>query len=235
MNLSPGRVDPDNTLLPFAHYDRLHVARFVILQDETLGDLAAYGVSFPNASRPGWCSWATATARPMTCCGVRRDRRAQGCARSSPLRRSRRGLICWTGCSRHFLQPAAQYVNWVGRTVQQIREEAALHDFLRECLAKDAAWSTQSGRDRSRSVDCAGAAADPVLSPPAPTPHRWQANACLVGNITCVAVGVLLFPILLLLSPLFLWLLRVRERRDPVITPRPTAAHVAATEHAGRL
>ena len=52
MNTAPGRVDPGNTVLPFGRYDRLHVARFVILQDETLGDLAAYGTSFPNA--PVW-------------------------------------------------------------------------------------------------------------------------------------------------------------------------------------
>src|SRR5260370_15505965 len=52
MNRAPGRVDPDNALLPFARYDRLHVARFVILRDQTLADLASYGVSFPDA--PVW-------------------------------------------------------------------------------------------------------------------------------------------------------------------------------------
>ena len=46
MTVQPGVVDPNNALVPFARFDRLHVARFVILHDETLGDLAQYGTAF---------------------------------------------------------------------------------------------------------------------------------------------------------------------------------------------
>ena len=52
MNLSPGVVDPNNALVPFARFDRLHVARFVILQDETLGDLSQYDATLVNL--PVW-------------------------------------------------------------------------------------------------------------------------------------------------------------------------------------
>src|SRR5579872_2054094 len=52
MNRQPGVVDPDNAVVPFARFDRLHVARFVILRDETIGDLALAGVAFPDA--PVW-------------------------------------------------------------------------------------------------------------------------------------------------------------------------------------
>ena len=52
MNLSAGVVDPNNALVPFARFERLHVARFVILHDQTLDDLAQYGETFPDA--PVW-------------------------------------------------------------------------------------------------------------------------------------------------------------------------------------
>src|SRR5271169_4900367 len=38
MNVAPGVVDPHNSLFPFARFEQLHVARFVILKDETLAD-----------------------------------------------------------------------------------------------------------------------------------------------------------------------------------------------------
>src|SRR5580692_10627995 len=48
MNSSPGVVDPVNTLLPFGQFEQLHVARLVILTDETLADLTLYDTSFPD-------------------------------------------------------------------------------------------------------------------------------------------------------------------------------------------
>src|SRR3954468_14182282 len=50
MNSAPGVVDRNNPLVPFARFDQLHVARFVILQDETLDDLRLYGATFSNPS-----------------------------------------------------------------------------------------------------------------------------------------------------------------------------------------
>ena len=35
MNRGPGQVDPNNALLPFAEFETLHFARFVILDDKT--------------------------------------------------------------------------------------------------------------------------------------------------------------------------------------------------------
>ena len=49
MNLRPGVVDPANPLLPFQNFHTIHFARFVVLEDQTLSDLAAYHESFPNA------------------------------------------------------------------------------------------------------------------------------------------------------------------------------------------
>src|SRR5438046_3202637 len=45
MNRQPGVVDPDNALVPFGRFDRLHFARFVILDDQSLHDIEeAYGL-----------------------------------------------------------------------------------------------------------------------------------------------------------------------------------------------
>src|SRR5215210_3394527 len=50
MNQHPGFADPENALVPFGEFERLHLARFVILEDPTPDDLAAYRLppqSFP--------------------------------------------------------------------------------------------------------------------------------------------------------------------------------------------
>ena len=39
MNQRPGFADPENALVPFGHFERLHLARFVILEDPTPDDL----------------------------------------------------------------------------------------------------------------------------------------------------------------------------------------------------
>ena len=48
MCAAPGMAAPDNALVPFGVFAELHVARFVILHDTTLGDLAQYGTDFPD-------------------------------------------------------------------------------------------------------------------------------------------------------------------------------------------
>ena len=48
MNEAPGSVNPNNPLVPFAQFDTLHFARFVILDDKTVGDLRIYGLPVRN-------------------------------------------------------------------------------------------------------------------------------------------------------------------------------------------
>ncbi len=45
MNAAPGHADPANRLVPFGAFPTLHVARFVVLEDETLADNAAFGIA----------------------------------------------------------------------------------------------------------------------------------------------------------------------------------------------
>src|SRR5260370_30681125 len=51
MNREPGVADPANPLVPFGQIGTLHFARFVILDDQTRGDLRAYGAPLPSAGR----------------------------------------------------------------------------------------------------------------------------------------------------------------------------------------
>ena len=61
MNRGPGQVDPNNSLLPFAEFETLHFARFVILDDKTTEDIRVYGFSAAHLSAvsgiPGRCRW----------------------------------------------------------------------------------------------------------------------------------------------------------------------------------
>jgi hypothetical protein len=39
-----GMADPDNGLVPFGRFDRLHFARFLVIDAPTAGDVAVHGV-----------------------------------------------------------------------------------------------------------------------------------------------------------------------------------------------
>ena len=39
MNDAPGRVKPDNALIPFQQFDSLHVVRLLIVDDRTVDDV----------------------------------------------------------------------------------------------------------------------------------------------------------------------------------------------------
>ena len=171
MNSAPGMVDPNNALVPFARFDRLHVARFVILHDETLADFQQYGVTIDNL--PVWlvflgdCDGAAeamlAELAALAGAGLARIfEHCEGFNRSDDL-------LAWMRA--HSMTSATQYVNWVGRTVLQICEEAALHARLRERLKRDAAaLEGQSPLEIHRRVGC-------IRAPGWSTTHAACANA----------------------------------------------------------
>jgi hypothetical protein len=224
MNLSPGVVDPNNPLLPFARFDRLHVARLVILHDETLGDLRQYGETLANL--PVWLVFLG------DCDGPAETMLAEFVAQASPgLARifehcegfNQHGdLLGWMQANS--AKPAAQYVNWVGRTVQQIREEEALHAALRQRLK---GGSTESAVEIHRRLAASVRQLGPALTPSARTPGPWLANR--IGNLVGVPIALIaLLPFLILYAPYFIWELRRRENSDAVVAPRPTPDHVGA-------
>jgi hypothetical protein len=98
MNKAPGIVDPQNPLIRFGQFDRLHFARLVILSDPTAPDIAVYRVPVtdlpPTLAFFGDCDGSgDALLRDLA------DRADQGCAASS---RAATGLAraptCSIGC-----------------------------------------------------------------------------------------------------------------------------------------
>ena len=119
---------------------------------------------------------------------------------------------------------AASYVNWRGRTVKQIHEEAALRKAIRGYLQSQSVESQTALQIHARVgkfVDGQIAAGALTLTPPAETPLREK-----IGNILHFFGAAL---ILLLVSPVIVLLLvfRIRpaEKTDPVYAPVPTVEH----------
>lgn len=121
---------------------------------------------------------------------------------------------------------ATSYVNWRGRTVKQVREEAKLRQVIGTYLRSNAGTlDGQSARlvraHVRKFVEAETAAGRLPLTPPAPTP--WGTR---IGNAVHL-VGV--FLLIVLLSPLvaLLVLLRIRpmEKTDPEFAPRPDPGH----------
>jgi hypothetical protein len=228
MNKSVGVVDPQNDLIPFGRFDRLHFACLVILTDPTAGDIAVYGVPLPDL-RPTLAFFVDLDGAGDAVMRELADRAVPGlrgifaCCEGFG---TDAGLLDWM--RRHGQPPIAAYVNTVGRTARQIREEAALYDALVAYLSVPARAVAIREPQQLRRDLAAYAAAEQrdgtlVLSDPEPTPLGW----CL-GNLAHAVGGglllLLLMPILLLYLPAFLWQLRRHETNDPEILPRPDAS-----------
>jgi hypothetical protein len=230
MNSSIGVVNAQNELVPFGQFDKLHFARFVILDDATLGDISVYGL--PPRNIP------VSLAILGDCDGPAQEFLGDLVRRAGPgLRRifshcqefpGDGDLLAWM--RDHEQAPAAAYVNWVGRTVRQTREERALRDALQSYLDDNAAAlrgkRPQEIRDALRKFVASEIEAGRLILTPVPSLFAWQAWNILHGAGVLLLL-LLLAPLLLLYLPVFLLQLRRRERQDAEITPRPDADHVA--------
>jgi hypothetical protein len=223
MTAQPGTADPDNALIPFGRFEQLHFARLVVLKDTCLGDLAAYGTSFPDA--PIWlvflgdCDGPASDAIAAIAHGAAAGLR-QIFAHCVDFDAAA-DLAAWM--QAHAIPAAVAYVNWVGRTVRDIRQEAALHAALRANLTAQDATNATALRER---LIAAARASGAAPAPIPPTPLDWridQAKHLLLG-----ALGLIAFiPAAILGAVPYLIYLRYRETVDPPITPRPDPAHVA--------
>jgi hypothetical protein len=230
MNEVPGRVNRHNSLVPFAQFRQLHVARFVILDDQTLGDMQlAYGQAAPK--------YPLSLAFLADFDGTGDDFRAELAKRAGA------GLERIFSCCQGFgpgtdiaqwmkerdIAPATIYVNWLGRTVTQIREENALRLALESHIQAKSTWfegkSAQEVHGALRAfmreeIDEGRLA----LTPIPPTPVSW-----LLGNalhFVALPLALLIFsPLLILYLPFFAYQLRSREKTDPEIAPRVDPSH----------
>ena len=224
MNKVPGIADPDNAILPFGAYERLHFARLALLDDPTTADIEIYGVVPPPLpiylAFMGDCD---GSAHELLAEMV--DRAAAGlrqifghCADFDPTA----DLLGWM--LAHDRPMAACYVNWVGRTVQQIKEESVLHRILRSRLSHELRVPNIDARAlRHKLVDYTKdeiRAGRLRLTPPVSTPLGWLI-ASTAHLIALPLVAIVLLPLIIVVSPFIVWRLRRLEASDAEICPRP--------------
>jgi hypothetical protein len=229
MNDAPGHVNPSNALIPFGQFDTVHVARFVILKDNSPDDVSVYGLprrdyplylaflgnvdGEPNAFLKDVAVRASTGLRAIfSCC--------KGCTPETDL-------VDWMKRNSRF--PAAAYTNWLGRTVRRVREEAALHEALENYVQSNAAaLAGQAPRDiyaaLRRFVDSERSAGRLTLSKESPTPLIWRVENFL-RLIGPPLLTLLASPILIPVALVFLARIRRLEKTDPEISVRVDQAY----------
>jgi hypothetical protein len=234
MNFSPGRVNPANPLVPFEQFAQIHVARFVILDDPTVDDIQkAYGIPTPD--------YPLCLAFLADFDGTADDFRAD------LAKRAKEGLERIFSCCRSFEHgtdiarwmkendnpPATIYVNWLGRTVRQIREEDALRLALESHLQDNSSsFAAKSPKEThaalSEFTQALIRSGQLTLTPPSPTPADWWLGNAL-HLIGVPLILIVLAPLLILYLPIFLILLRRHEKSDPEITTPVELSYVQKT------
>jgi len=219
MNEAQGRVNPNNPLVPFAQFDMLHFARFVILDDKTVGDLRIYGL--PVRIHPLYLAFLGDIDGEEEAFLDELVRRAPdglraifSCCHGFA---SDTDLMAWMKLLR---SPAsAAYVNTRGRTVRRIREEAALQYAIESHLASQASSfeglpPLEIHAQLKRFVEAEKSAGRLTLSEEEPTPVGWQIRKIL--HLVCMPLLLLLaLPLLILIAPFYLFRLRRLEKTDP--------------------
>jgi hypothetical protein len=224
MNDAPGCVNPDNALVPFAKLATVHVARFLIIDDRTVDDVRAHGLT--PASYPLYLAF-------LGDIDGEADAFLQDAARLAPD-----GLRSLFACCEgftpdtdllgfmraHSVPSAANYVNWVGRTVRRVREEAALRAAVDRYLEHNVQTlaslpATAIHAALRQYVESERAAGRVTLSPEEPTPVGWRVRNLM--HLIGVPVALLVAsPILVPVAIVSLLRLRALERTDPELCSR---------------
>ena len=230
MNTAPGRVDANNSLVPFAQFAGLHFARFVILRDHTANDIeSAYGLrarDYPPmlAFIADFDGDAVAFRQELASKAGRGLERIFSCCEGFTPGTD---LALWMKAAEQ--PPAAAYVNWGGRTAVQIREEEALRLALETYIqTHQSQFSDSSARQvhvlLKSYVESQVRSGHIRLSDEASTPLGWRLRKLF--HLLAVPLGLLMLaPFLLIYFPFFLIQLRRREKTDPEIAPRPSCSH----------
>jgi hypothetical protein len=219
MNDAPGRVNANNALIPFGQFDTLHYARLLILDDKTIEDVRVYGL--PVRTYPLYLAFLGDVDGEEDAFLNELTRRASDglraifscCHGFAPDT----DLVAWMKLLR---SPAnTVYVNTRGRTVRQIREEAALRDAIVDHLASHAS-SLEGLPPReihaklSRFIEAEKSSGRLTLSDESPTPVGWWIGYML-HLIGMPLLALLASPLLIVIAPFYLFHLRRLEKTDP--------------------
>ncbi|GAC1414643.1 MAG: hypothetical protein NVSMB5_02880 [Candidatus Velthaea sp.] len=224
MNRAPGAVDPDNALVPFSKLGQVHFARLFTMDDATVDDVELFGLeprSYPvslcfmgeiDGDRGTFLRDLTRSCEPglrklFDCC--------EGFDGAADIAAWMRG---------HEVRSAAAYTNWVGRTMRNVREDAALHAALARWLDAHAlAIAERSPRELNETLQAFAddeiKAGRLTLTAEPPTPLFWYLRemAHLIGVPLLLLVT---WPLLAIAGAVVLLRIRQLELSDPQFCPR---------------
>lgn len=230
MTREPGLADPENALLPFGRFDRLHVARLFVVEVNTWRDIEAHGVDarpYPphlaflgdiDGDRDSFLEELVERAGD----GLRQI--FAYCEDFDP------GINLLGWMRRRNVEEAANYVNMRGRTVRQVREEVALRRALGERLpalvqehgTADAVRLHEALRSFVRAEQKAGRL---TLTPPEPM-TLGEKLRLYAEKLGVPLVLLLATPLVVVAAPFLYVQLRRLERSDPEVLPRPDDARI---------
>ncbi|MEJ8853898.1 hypothetical protein WKW79_04930 [Variovorax robiniae] len=229
MNLAhkAGTADPANAVLPFGRFNKLHYARFALLDDSTLADFDLFGLPRPQVP-PLYLVFLGVCDGPADAQLAEFAHFAgRGLARIfSHCEGFNTATDLLTWMKSHNLRVDTNYVNRIGRTVRQVWEESALQKALSARVPRGTAHAAPTDPQAVRQalldfVKDEQSAGRLPLTEPEPTPPGWD----LRNAIHLIVVPLMLLPLVLVL-PVALVILRQQEKTDPEHCPRPEPAAV---------
>ena len=227
MNGVPGMANPDNEIIPFGRLPDLHFARIVVLEDQTLDDITtAYGL--PRRNYPLYLAFLADFDGD-----VDRFRNQMISIAGKGLEQIfsfcidfKSGMDIARWMKQHEHRPSTMYINWVGRTMRQIREENALRQVVQTFVFNsEPKFQTSAPEEIRRAIKGFVASQSLKLTPIGKMPLSWRIKN-LAHLIFVPIVLLFLTPLIILYLPFFIFQLRRREKRDMEIAPRPTAEYV---------
>lgn len=205
-----GQDPADNALIAFGQFPNVHFARFFILPSATDRQVNTY------ATRLVFLADVDGTPEAFVqqlvgAAGEGLDTIYQHCDQYP----GRAGLL--TYLQQHVVRAAAAYVNTVGRSVTQIRQEAQLHDAIEAFLDANAARLRDLPARRVRAAIQEFVEQEPGLAWARQRAPSADVVYLLGEKLQLFAVGVagiVLFPAILAAAPFYLALLRWHETHD---------------------
>jgi hypothetical protein len=233
MNQAPGFADPHNALVPWQQFKQVHVARFVVLDAKTDDDIKTYNVE-PTEWPATLCLMGDIDGSVDLFLAELVIRAEPGLrtifSHCQSFRNDHTDLLSWLQQQRQ--SPAANYINWRGRTVTQINEEAALHRSLKIRLHELQQQSASLTADLiyqqlQQFVKQQVAEGQLPLTEDSPTPPGWWIkNTLHLIGVPLILLGML--PFMLIVAPIYLFALRRLETTDAENTLRAERSHLQA-------
>ncbi len=233
-----GQRPADNEIIPFGHLSGVHFARLLLLDETTALDgtqIPAQLILMADLDAPP----EARLAELVDTAGAGLDAVFGHCqGYPSPDVATREARLAFL--RRSAIRSDAHYTNTIGRTVQQVRQEAQLREAVEGFLDAHRDWSGQGPvQVRAAVQDFVGR--DPQLAW-ASSPATERGLAWWLGELAWLAVVPLALVVAIVLLPLAVKLallafvllalvvyvvaLRLHEVSDPVSTERPSPEHL---------